>query len=210
MATPTLLKDAGHDRGVNGPATGGASDFCPTMAANLKRALRGMPGPVALITTRDPTTGEPAGLAASAVIPVCMSPPSMLVCVNRSASVHAAIEASGRFCINLIGAAQTGLVAAFSSSDQRERRFATGVWDERHGLPQLPAAPASIFCTVRSTLLFGTHEAFVGEVFDVTGSTAERTIGWIEGGFAQYEPVLEGHLMPIDTDPRRSAHRTGA
>ena len=108
----------------------------------------------------------------------------MLVCVNRAASAHAVIEASGRFCINLIGARQTGLVQAFSSPAQRGQRFASGDWDEHHGLPYLPDAPASLFCLVRTTLLFGTHEAFVGEVFDMTANGAEKPVAWMDGAFA--------------------------
>src|ERR1700744_795607 len=90
------------------------------IAAGLKKALRRMPGAVALITTRDPKTDQPSGLAASAVIPVSMEPPSMLVAVNRSASAHSAIERAGRFCINLLTTDQTGLVGLFSSGDKRE------------------------------------------------------------------------------------------
>ncbi len=210
MTVPSSLQDAGHLRS-NGRATSDmAADASVDLVARLKIALRRMPGPVALITTRDPVTGQPAGLAASAVAPVCMAPPSMLVCVNRSASAHAVIEASGRFCINLIGAAQAGLVAAFSSSAHRDRRFAAGAWAERHGLLHLPDAPASIFCDVRTTLLFGTHEVFVGEVFDVTSDDAEKPVGWIDGGFAQYKPICEGRLTPVDADPQHSADRSGA
>jgi flavin reductase (DIM6/NTAB) family NADH-FMN oxidoreductase RutF len=161
----------------------------PDLTMRLKAVLRGMPGPVALITTRDSATGQPAGLAASAVIPVSMAPPSMLVCVNRSASAHAIIEVSGRFCINLIGASQTALVHAFSCSTQRDQRFASGDWEERHGLPYLPASPGSLFCVIRTTLLFGTHEVFIGEVFDMAANGAERPVGWLEGAFAQFKPI---------------------
>jgi flavin reductase (DIM6/NTAB) family NADH-FMN oxidoreductase RutF len=149
-----------------------------------------MPGPVALITTRDIPTGKPAGLAASAIVPVSMEPPSMMICVNRQASAHAVIEASGRFCINLIGPAQTKLVDAFSNSAKRDERFADDAgWSERHGLPYLPSAPAGLFCTVRTTLLFGTHEAFVGEVFDITTNDAEQPVGWLAGAFVQFKPL---------------------
>jgi flavin reductase (DIM6/NTAB) family NADH-FMN oxidoreductase RutF len=161
----------------------------PDLATRLKTVLRGMPGPVAIVTTRDTQTGQPAGLAASAIIPVSMAPPSMLVCVNRSASAHAVIEASGQFCINLIGARQTALANAFSSSALRHQRFNSEDWDENHGLPHLPAAPASLFCVVRTTLLFGTHEAFIGEVFDITVNGAEQQVGWLEGAFAQFKPI---------------------
>jgi flavin reductase (DIM6/NTAB) family NADH-FMN oxidoreductase RutF len=123
----------------------------------------------------------------------------MLVCVNRSASAHAAIEGSGRFCINLIGTNQTALVHAFSTSAKRNQRFVAGGWDERHGLPYLPAAPASLFCAVRTTLLFGTHEAFVGEVFDMTANGSEKPTAWLDGAFAQFKPidtVVQNGTMP--------------
>ncbi len=209
MAAAPLLNHAEH-RQAEGADAADQPDVCPNVAARLKDVLRGLPGPVALITTRDPRSGQPAGLAASAVVPVSMAPPSMLVCVNRSASAHAVIEVSGRFCINLIGASQTGLVSAFSSSAQRSSRFAVGAWDERHGLPYLPASSASIFCIIRTTLLFGTHEAFVGEVFDLICYNAEKPIGWVDGAFAHYVPASGSQLMPADTDARELAKTTGA
>ena len=157
------------------------------IADGLKAAMRRMPGAVALITTCDPDTGHPAGLAASSVIPVSMEPPSMLVAVNRTASAHAAIERAGRYCVNLLGTTQTALVGLFSSSDMRERRFASEEWHNRDGLPYLTSACANIFCEVSTTLVFGTHELFIGEVFDVRAAIAEGSepLGWIEGGFAR-------------------------
>ena len=184
---------------VGNPAATIDNDIGADLAARLRTVLRGMPGPVALIATRDAATGQPAGLAASSVIAVSMEPPALLVCVNRSASAHAVIEGAGRFSINLIGANQTALVHAFSSSAQRDQRFAAADWDERHDLPYLPAAPASLFCVVRTTLLFGTHEAFVGEVFDMTANSAEKPVAWLEGAFAQFKPidtVVQNGTMP--------------
>ena len=157
------------------------------VAAGLKAAMRRMPGAVALITTHDPQTGAPAGLAASAVIPVSMEPPSMLVAVNRSASAHASIERAGRYVVNLLGTTQTALVGLFSSSELREQRFASDEWAYADGLPYLPSACASIFCTVRETVVFGTHELFIGEVHEVRSAVTEGSdpLGWIEGGFAR-------------------------
>lgn len=155
------------------------------LANGLKTAMRRMPSSVALITTRDPKTGEPAGLAASAVIPVSMEPPSMLVSINKNASAHAAIEASGQFCVNLLGTEQTALVGLFSNSGMRDQRFAHESWCERSGLPYLRDVPSSIFCKVRTTVLFGTHELFIGEVFDIVVADTAEPLGWLEGDFAR-------------------------
>ena len=157
------------------------------IATGLKAAMRRMPGAVALITTCDPADDRPAGLAASAVIPVSMEPPSMLVAVNRHASAHAAIERAGRYCVNLLGTTQTALVGLFASSDMRDKRFVSEDWAYRDSLPYLASACANIFCEIRTTLVFGTHEMFVGEVFDVRTAIEEGSdpLGWIEGGFAR-------------------------
>ncbi|WP_454882491.1 flavin reductase family protein [Sphingomonas oryzagri] len=170
---------------AEGVATGAAE-----IAAGLRSAMRRMPGAVALISTIDPGTDQPAGLAASAVIPVSMEPPSMLVSINRNASAHAAIERAGKFCINLLGTEQTALVGLFSSSDMREKRFSGPEWLRSGGLPYLAGACSNLFCTISKTLLFGTHELFVGEVFEViSGSESGDPLGWIEGGFARLGPL---------------------
>ena len=61
-------------------------------------------------------------------------------------------------------------------------------------------ATACLFCLVRTLLLFGTHEAFVGEVFDVAADLASRPVAWIDGGFA--------HCDLLDGVPRRDQHAT--
>lgn len=161
------------------------------IAAGLKAAMRRMPGAVALVTTRDPQSGQAAGLAASAVIPVSMEPPSMLVAINHNASAHASIERARRFCVNLLGTTQTALVGLFSNSDLRDQRFQSDEWDYLDGMPYLPEACASVFCDVKTTLLFGTHELFIGEAYDVRPGTCETTepLGWIEGAFARLGPL---------------------
>jgi flavin reductase (DIM6/NTAB) family NADH-FMN oxidoreductase RutF len=166
------------------------------LSAGLKYAMRRMPGAVALITTRDPANDKPAGLAASAVIPVSMEPPSMLIAINTSASAHSAIERAGRYCVNLLGTTQTALVGLFSNSALREQRFASDEWAYRDGIPYLPTACSSIFCEVRNSLIHGTHELFVGDVYDVRsdGGDPADPLGWLEGAFAQLGRLpLEGN-----------------
>jgi flavin reductase (DIM6/NTAB) family NADH-FMN oxidoreductase RutF len=159
-----------------------------TALAEFKQAMRRMPGTVALITTRD--GDAPVGLAASAVIPVSMEPPSMLISVNRSASPHLAIKRSGRFCVNLLGTAHTDFVLPFSQSALRDKRFASDLWDHDEDLPYLSGACANIFCHVRQTVEFGTHELFIGEVLKVRrGPDTLHPLGWMEGGFARLEKL---------------------
>jgi flavin reductase (DIM6/NTAB) family NADH-FMN oxidoreductase RutF len=162
-----------------------ADSNAAAVAAGLKAAMRRMPSAVALITTHDPEAGTPAGLAATAVIPVSMDPPSMLVAINRTASAHSAIERAGRFCINLLSTEQTALVGLFSNSAMREQRFAGSDWAYADDLPYLPGACATIFCKIQTTLLFGTHELFIGAAYDVRAADGQNPLGWFEGNYAQ-------------------------
>lgn len=152
----------------------------------LRKALRRLPGPVSVVTSQEPGSGEPAGMIASAVIPVSLAPPSMLVAIHQDASIHAVITGSGRFCINLLGVGQRGYVDLFTDRTMRARRFESADWRYAEGLPWLPAACANIFCRVKETLAYGTHELFIGDVEEVRSGEGEVSpLGWIEGDFAQ-------------------------
>lgn len=167
-----------------------SSDY-EAIAGLLRSAMRRLPGPVSIITTHDPAESEPAGMIASAVIPVSMDPPSMLVAVNRQTRCHASIEGQGRFCINLLGTDQTQLVDPFSNPARRDERFAGAGWRFADTIPHLPEAMANIFCEVRKTLVHGTHELFVGDVYDVRLAEIEEAdpLGWKEGGFARFGSI---------------------
>lgn len=161
------------------------------LAESLKLAMRRMPGPVSLVTTRDPDGDEPAGMIVSAVIPVSMDPPSMLVAVNRNSSCHSSIERAKRFCVNLLSTEQTGYVVPFSSHKERERRFRSDTWSYSDGVPYLEKACASIFCEVQTTLIHGSHELFIGNVYEVRCDDGNmmKALGWVEGGFVDFRAL---------------------
>ncbi|MGB7373000.1 flavin reductase family protein [Pontixanthobacter sp.] len=172
-----------------------SADQPPGEAADLARllrsAMRRLPGPVSIVTTHDVAAREPAGMAASAVVPVSMEPPSMMVAVNRQSRCHSAIEGQGRFCINLLGTDQTALVDPFSNPAKRSERFSVADWNYADEIPFLPSAIANLFCEVHATLIHGTHELFVGNVYDVklrlaVGAEEADPLGWMEGGFARF------------------------
>jgi flavin reductase (DIM6/NTAB) family NADH-FMN oxidoreductase RutF len=149
----TALTCSGHE----------ASD----VAAAFRDAMRRIASSVSLITTCD-AQGAPHGMAASAVIPVSMDPPSILVAVNRSSGLHPVISAKGRFCVNLLADAHHPLLGAFSQSSRRAERFTGGEWSEDcDSLPCLESAPATVSCEVDQRLDYATHTLFIGRVTDV-------------------------------------------
>lgn len=165
------------------------NDHRATVQADFKEAMRRMAATVMIVTSRD-QDGQPHGMVASSVIPVSMDPPSMLVAVNRDASLHPVLLRSGRFCVNLMGDHQHHLLAPFSQSALRSQRFRSDDWrnaltSEAAQLPCLAEAPAVIECAVDLATDYGTHTLFVGRVLSVQCATeAARSVAplvWLAG-----------------------------
>lgn len=164
---------------------------CPTsvtpaaperLAADFRDAMRRVASSVTLITTRD-AQGAPHGMAASAVIPVSMDPPSILVAVNRNAGLHSTLSAEGRFCVNLLAGEHQTLLGAFSQSARRAERFTSDDWgDGTEPLPCLASAPAAVSCEVDQRVDYGSHTLFIGRVTGVR-LTCEHTepLVWFDG-----------------------------
>jgi flavin reductase (DIM6/NTAB) family NADH-FMN oxidoreductase RutF len=143
------------------------------LAAEFRNAMRRIASSVTLVTSLD-NDGNPHGMAASAVIPVSMEPPSMLVAANRSSGLHPVLQLSRQFCINLLGENHQDLLLPFSQTSRRSERFASGEWREGNGsLRYLASAPAAVFCHLEQQVDYGTHTLFIGRVTAVRLSDME-------------------------------------
>ncbi|MDB5685946.1 MAG: flavin reductase domain protein FMN-binding [Rhizorhabdus sp.] len=149
----------------------------------FKHAMRRLATTVALITSGQ---GENwAGMAATAVVSVCADPPTLLVAVNRTASIHPTLHAEKRFCVNLLSDRHRELVGVFSGKKKGLERFETGAWVAgADGLPVLGDALASLNCRTESTLDVGTHTLFIGRVESVINHDEIDPLVWVDGGFA--------------------------
>lgn len=136
----------------------------PELYRNL---MRQQAGAVALIATG--RHGGRTGLAATAVCSLTDSPPTLLVCVNETASAHDIIADTGSFSVNLLTPAHKDLVAVFSGQTglKGEARFDDALWRTMvTGAPVLKDALASFDCEVVDTKKVSTHTIYIGEVRD--------------------------------------------
>src|SRR5688500_16714155 len=62
--------------------------------------------------------GQPLGITATAVSSLSMEPPSLLVCINRAAFVHAKMEDSTHFGVNVLHRDQEALANMFADRAQ--------------------------------------------------------------------------------------------
>ncbi len=137
------------------------SDFRSAMA-NLSAAVN--------VITTDGPRGR-AGMTVSAACSVTDTPPTVLVCVNRSSRSHAVLVGNGRICVNVLGDDHADLALHFAGATRvpTAERFATGSWDhDTHGVPVLRDAAAALVGTVRSVRDQGTHTVLFVEIEHVS------------------------------------------
>ena len=99
-------------------------DTSLTLASDFRSAMRRLASTVTIITASHGCSRH--GMTATAVTSLTASPPSLLVCINQSASIHDPIVKSGRFCVNLLACDHDHLVPVFSGQLVGEERFASG------------------------------------------------------------------------------------
>ena len=151
------------------------------IAASLKLAMRATPSPVAIVTTVDESLRNRAGMAVSAFVPVSMEPPSMQICINRSAGAYDLLLRNGTFCVNVLGIHQNEELAIFADPARRGERFANASWQGRHGALFLEGALSSIFCRTILTQDVGTHCIMIGEVVEALVTDAPMPAVWHAG-----------------------------
>lgn len=134
-------------------------------AATIKDAMRRLVGGVSVITAG---TGETrTGLTVTSAHSLSVDPPTMLVCVNRSASTWPAIRREGRFCVNILHGrhqhvadrftGRNGVKGADRYAGARWRQFATGAFG-------LEDALAVIDCAVEEIIERHSHGIVIGAV----------------------------------------------
>ncbi|MFT4069412.1 4-hydroxyphenylacetate 3-monooxygenase, reductase component [Paraburkholderia sp.] len=111
----------------------------------FRQAMAHLCAAVNVITTAGPF-GR-CGITASAVCSVTDSPPTLLVCLNRSSAMHAAFAGNSRICVNVLPGEHELLAKHFAGLTQlpMDARFDLPLWDEgEHGVPVLRDALASL------------------------------------------------------------------
>lgn len=132
----------------------------------MKEAMRRLAASVAVISALDGETRY--AMAVSAVTSLSMEPPSLLFCVNRSASMYPILACGKHLCINLLSHsdAHQAVSVACSGALKGESRFQIGDWreDPDTRTPFLTDSQASLICVIEGIHHYGTHAIVIGKV----------------------------------------------
>ncbi len=135
------------------------------LIGDFRRAMRRVAATVNVISLT--VDGRPMGVTATAVSSLSMDPPSLLVCINRAASVHASMADMEAFRVNILHRDQEDIASMFADRTMERLRFADGWEMSADEPPRLIDAQASVLCRRIDCHQFGTHSIFIGVIEDV-------------------------------------------
>ncbi|MDO1582737.1 flavin reductase [Rhizobium oryzicola] len=126
------------------------------------------------VVTTDGSAGI-AGFTASAVCSVSDSPPTLLVCLNRSSSVATVFEQNRVLCVNTLTHQHEALSRAFGGTTSQTERFAAGKWvTAATGAPRLVDALVSFDCEVVNIVEAGSHWVLLSRIVDIAHGNADQ------------------------------------
>jgi flavin reductase len=190
MQTSQCLKTAVPEKNLHKTfqASNGVDERRDNRTGKFKEAMRKLGSGAVLITTR--CEARRFGMTATSLTSLSLSPPSLLICVNERASIHAPIAESGRFCINLLNRHQANLAQRFSIKPDGEARFEQGSWSEdEEGLPILNGCVANVACAAAQITSHGTHSIIIGNVLRVSGVQDGDPLLYLNGTFGRFTGV---------------------
>jgi len=145
--------------------------------------MRHFPTGVAVVTSL--REGEPRGVTVNAFASVSISPPTVLICINREARSYLYISSSKVFCVNLLAGDQRDLAERFAGK-LREKQFeGAAYYVDVSGAPVLEGTVGHLDCHVVEEHAVESHSIFIGRV---VGSAASggSPLGYYNGAFHDF------------------------
>ncbi|MBS7662057.1 flavin reductase family protein [Pseudomonas lalucatii] len=158
------------------------------LKAEMLQAMRRLAKSVTIITTSN--GNERFAMSATAVDSLSTEPPSLLICVNQTASLHAVLDAGADFCVNILGLEQEELSQLCSGPIKGEARFQRGNWrTSEGGIPYLGDAQSAILCRQDGKFSYGTHSIFIGRIQQIHNGAEISPLVYLDGGYTTTAPA---------------------
>jgi flavin reductase len=135
---------------------------------SFKSGMQQLAASVTVITSS--FGGSRRGMTATAVCSLAADPPSLILCVNRSARTYGHISGSRKFCVNVLSDQQKPVADTFASSkgDGDEKFLSVGSWTESEsGQPMLDDCMVNFVCDVDRWVTTKTHSIVIGLISEM-------------------------------------------
>ncbi len=112
-------------------------------------AMRKMTSTVTVIASREGDTQY--AMTATSVVSLTLEPPSMLICINKNASIHSILSEKAKLSINILSTDQKEFSELCSN---KSRPYATN-------------SVSSLFCECKQVIDYETHSIFMCKIISL-------------------------------------------
>jgi flavin reductase (DIM6/NTAB) family NADH-FMN oxidoreductase RutF len=155
--------------------------------ATFRSVLGRFASGVTVVTVRD-TQNYDHGMTVSAFCSLSLEPPLVLMCIEKSASLHGVIatgNTASRFAVNILRSNQEDIARRFAE-EHPDRFEGIGFSRGTTGAPIIDDCLAVIECEVQSRHPAGDHTIVIGAV--IASATSEGSpLLYYRGGYATLE-----------------------
>lgn len=138
---------------------------CDGKRVDFRNAMARLSAAVSIVSSNG--EGGRCGVTATAVCSVTDTPPTLLVCINRSSAMNSVFKANGALCVNVLSAEQEDLARDFAGQTgvSMAERFSQPCWvDSGHGQPVLQEALANLQGRIIRADELGSHTIMIVEL----------------------------------------------
>lgn len=155
--------------------------------ANLAQLFRGafrrLASGVSVITYM--SQGKASGMTATSVCSVSISPPKLLVCINRQAKTREHIVEAGCFGVNFLSSNQRD-ISQYCATPGQEKVLEQGwffMTETSLRIPIITGALASLECSLGSIYEEATHSILIGSVVGANSSSISCPLVYFDGAY---------------------------
>jgi flavin reductase (DIM6/NTAB) family NADH-FMN oxidoreductase RutF len=170
-------------------------DHIAPLPEAFRAAMRHLAGAVSVITVGQ--GDDRSGLTATSVLSLALTPPTVLVCVNREASSWPLLARYGHFGINVLAASQQAIADRFAGrgGSTGTERYRNADWVRLEtGAPILADALVAIDCELEELIDRHSHSIVLGRVKAVRVSETSDALLYWRGGYGVFQPGV----APLD------------
>ena len=180
----------------------------PSPADDFRSAMRRLASGVSVVTHGE---GERrTGLTATSVSSLSADPPTLIVCVNRSASLYAQLRAGDSFGVNILGAQHADIADRFAGRNgvNGAERFREGRWIVTpDGVTLLADALAVFVCEAEDVIDRHSHAILIGRVRSAVAGPADGALLYWGGAYDRIGWSAEELSRATGLSPKRGAAR---
>ncbi|MCA6221640.1 4-hydroxyphenylacetate 3-monooxygenase, reductase component [Photorhabdus antumapuensis] len=130
------------------------------------------------------------GITATAVCSITDTPPTLMVCINRSSAMNTVFQENGRLCVNILNHEQELMARHFAGMTgvSMEERFRWNIWQKGIlGQPVLTGTLASLEGEIEQVQEVGTHNVYLVHIKHITASEQGHGLIYFKRNF---RPVM--------------------